>query len=70
LEELLPSEKDLIEPALQEIVQTADNWTNPSGRGYFEMPLDRNFILLRQFGQYQVFERANSARLSGRPRKT
>jgi len=50
------------------IVQTTRNGTNPAGKGYFEIPLDRNFRLLRQFGPYQVFARDDLARLSGRPR--
>ena len=39
------------------IVQTRPTLTNPAGKHYFNISLDRNFILLRQFGAYQVFER-------------
>jgi hypothetical protein len=42
------------------IVQTTRNWTNHAGKVYFEIPLDRNLRLLRQFGSYQVFERGGS----------
>jgi hypothetical protein len=48
------------------IVQATRHWANPAGKSYFEIPLDRNFRLLQQFGPYQVFERADSARFSGR----
>jgi hypothetical protein len=40
------------------IVQTRPTSTDPRGKGYFNISLDRNFILLRQFGPYQVFKRS------------
>ncbi len=45
------------------VVQTTPNWTNPTGKSYFEIPLDRRFRLLQKFGPYQVFERLDSAGL-------
>lgn len=40
------------------IVQTRPTWKDPAGKGYFNISLDRSFILLRQFGPYQVFTRS------------
>jgi hypothetical protein len=48
------------------IVRTTRHWVNSAAKGYFEISRDRSFRLLQQFGQYQVFERADSAGLSGR----
>jgi hypothetical protein len=39
------------------IVQTRPTWPDPAEIGYVNIPLDRNFRLLRQFGSYQVFQR-------------
>jgi len=39
------------------IVQTAFNWTDLTGKGYFERGPNTNFVFLKEFGPYQVFQR-------------
>jgi hypothetical protein len=39
------------------IVQIRPNWSDPKGKGYFELQPDKNFQFLEQFGPYQVYQR-------------
>jgi hypothetical protein len=41
------------------IVETKPGWSDPSGRGYFDIPPERGLALTQQFGRYQVFQKSS-----------